>query len=266
MDALLVERNGTLEREEYGGGYDAAKPHALYSGTKSFWGVAALAAQREGLLALDERVAQTFASWEADDRKSRVTLRMLLQLTAGFGFGGLGASVPTYDAALAMTLRTDPGTRFTYGGIALQVFGAVLARKLEPLRVTPVQYLRERVLHSAGVNVAAWRTLRDGTNPLPTGAQLTARSWLAYGRWVLAHRAELDECFHGSAANPRYGLAWWLGAKGAPPDLVYASGAGGQALYLIPSRALVIVRFGNSASPKHEAFLRTMERELRFDR
>jgi CubicO group peptidase (beta-lactamase class C family) len=258
MDALLIERGGALEREEYGSGYDAASPHALYSGTKSFWGVAALIAQREGLLDLDEHVAQTCASWKDDDRKRRVTLRMLLQLTAGFGFGGLGASVPTYDAALAMPLRNDPGTQFTYGGIALQVFGAVLTQKLEPLRMTPVQYLRERVLDPAGVRIAAWRTLRDGANPLPTGAQLTGRDWLAYGTWVLAHRDELDECFRGSDTNPRYGLAWWLGAKGAPPDLVYASGAGGQALYLIASQALAIVRFGNSASPKHDVFLRRL--------
>lgn len=256
LHALVVSRNGSIVHEVYGGGYDADKAHALYSGTKSFWGVAAIAAHRDRLLDLDECVARTFPAWEQDERKSRVTLRMLLQLTAGFGFGGLGASVPTYEAALAMPLRNEPGTRFTYGGIALQVFGAVLARKLEPRGLAPVAYLRERVLDPAGVRVATWRALPDGSNTLPTGAQLTARDWLAYGLWVLAQGDALDECFHGSGANPRYGLGWWLGAKGAPPDLFYASGAGGQALYLAPSRQCAIVHFGNSASYKHEAFAR----------
>jgi CubicO group peptidase (beta-lactamase class C family) len=258
LHALLVARDGRIERETYGTGYGPDAPHALYSGTKSFWGPAALAAQREGLLDLDERVAQTFAQWESDERKARVTLRMLLSLTAGFGFGGLGASVPTYEAALAMPLRSEPGTRFVYGGIALQVFGAVLARKLEPLGLTPVEFLRSRVLDQAGCAVASWRALSDGTQPLPTGAQLGARSWLAYGTWVLAHRGDLAACFSGSQANGRYGLGWWLAPKGAPPDLVYASGAAGQGLYLAPSQRLVAVHFGKSASFKHDAFLRRL--------
>jgi hypothetical protein len=37
---------------------------------------------------------------------------------------------------------------------------------------------------------------------------------------------------------------------------VYASGSGGQAMYLVPSQKLVIVRFGNGGSFNHEAFLR----------
>jgi CubicO group peptidase (beta-lactamase class C family) len=256
LHALLVARDGELLTELYDGGYDAAKPHPLYSGTKSFWGVAALLAQRDDLLELDEPVSRTFDAWTLDERKSRVTLRMLLQLTAGFGFGGLGASVPTYEAALGMPLRNEPGATFVYGGIALQVFGAVLAHKLKERGLAPLRYLQSRVLDPAGIAVASWRTLPDGTNTLPTGAQLTARSWLAYGEWILQHHGELAECFHGSTANPRYGLGWWLGAKHAPEDLVYASGAAGQALYAVPSQRLVIVHFGKSSSYKHEAFLR----------
>lgn len=256
LHALLVSRRGNLELEAYRGGDDLDTPHPLYSGAKSFWGVAALCAQQDGLLDLDERVAQTLTQWEDRERGSMVTLRMLLNLTAGFGFGGLGSAVPVYERALAMPLKNEPGTRFTYGGIALQVFGAVMARKLDSRRMTPHEYLRARVLVPAGVTVASWRTLADGTHPLPTGAQMTARNWLAFGLWVLQHYRDLQPCFEGSAANPRYGLCWWLGAKGAPADLFYASGAGGQALYIVPSHDVVIVRFGKNASYRHETFLK----------
>ena len=257
-EALVVSHEGTTIASDYGGTFAARTPHALYSGTKSFWGPAALAAQADGLLELDETVASTIESWRDDPWKRRVTLRMLLALTAGFGFGGLGSAVPLYDRALDMTLKNEPGTAFTYGGISLQVFGAVLARKLLPNGQTPHDYLRERVLKSAGVEVAKWRTLSDGTRPLPTGAFLTADNWLAYGRFVLRERDSLAECFTGSAPNPRYGLGWWLAPTGGPADLVYASGAGGQALYLVPSLDLAIVRFGKSASYKHETFLKRL--------
>jgi CubicO group peptidase (beta-lactamase class C family) len=91
---------------------------------------------------------------------------------------------------------------------------------------------------------------------LPTGASLSIRDWLAYGRFVIAQRNSLAACFEGSPVNARYGLGWWLGARAAPPDLVYASGSAGQALYLVPSSGLMIARFGKSASYRHEAFLK----------
>jgi hypothetical protein len=42
----------------------------------------------------------------------------------------------------------------------------------------------------------------------------------------------------------------------APQDLVYASGSGGQALYVVPSLELTIVHFGASASFRHETFFK----------
>ncbi len=256
--ALVVRHGERVVFERYAAGYGDDKPHALYSGTKAFWGVLALHAQADGLLELDEPVARTVESWREDERKARVTLRELLQLTSGIGFGGLGNAVPTYDRALAVAIKDEPGSVFTYGGIPLQVFGAVLARKLAGRGLTPHEYLRERVLDPAGVAVASWRTLKDGTQPLPTGAFLTARDWLRWGAYVSGVRGELAECFTGSAANPRYGLAWWLSPLAAYRDIVYASGAGGQVLYIIPGENAVVVRFGASASFKHDAFLKRL--------
>jgi CubicO group peptidase (beta-lactamase class C family) len=192
----------------------------------------------------------------------------LLTLTSGIGFGGLGSAVPPYERALATPIKDEPGERFTYGGIPLQVFGAVLARKLEPRGLTPHAYLRERLLDPIGVHVGSWRTLKDGTQPLPTGAFLTARDWLKYGRFVrdggrfdgraLVREETFARTFTGSRANEHYGLGWWLRPLPAPPDIVYASGSGGQAMYVIPSARTVVVKFGQSASYKHDAFLKRL--------
>jgi CubicO group peptidase (beta-lactamase class C family) len=258
LDALVITRGSKPIAQEYANGFDGNAPHPLYSGTKSFWGVTALFASADGLLSLDEPVASTLEAWRDDAWKRRVTIRMLLSLTAGFGFGGLGASVPTFERAIATPLRDEPGTRFTYGGIPLQVFGAVLTRKLASRKITPHEYLRERILDPAGIAVAKWRTLSDGTQPLPTGASLSAQDWLAYGRFVMEQRASLAPCFEGSEANARYGLGWWLRVRGAPADLVYASGSAGQALYLVPSLDVAVVHFGKSSSYRHEAFLKKL--------
>lgn len=256
LHALVVARDGRVVDEAYAEGYDGSKAHALYSGTKSFWGITAITAEREGILRLDERVADTFAHWSVEPWKKRVTLRHLLQLTSGIGFGGLGAAVPTYAKALDVELKNEPGATFTYGGIPLQVFGAVLARKLEPRGETPHEYLKRKILDPIGMRIEKWRTLADKTNPLPTGAYIAAPEWLKYGRFVCEHNDEFAECFRGSEANARYGLGWWLGTPNAPPDLFYASGAAGQAMYVVPSLRTIIVHFGNSSSYKHDAFLK----------
>jgi CubicO group peptidase (beta-lactamase class C family) len=263
LHALLVQRGDEIVFERYAGGYDADKPHALYSGTKSFWGVLAVAAQHDGLLDVDEPVSHTLPEWSAG-AKACVRLRDLLQLTSGIGFGGLGASVPSFDKAAAVELKDEPRATFTYGGIPLQVFGAVLARKLAPRGFSPNDYLHERILDPIGMRVASWRTLKDGTQPLPTGAFVTAREWRKFGLLVrdggtwekktIVPPASLARCFTGSDANPRYGLGWWVSPLAQHPDVVYASGAGGQAMYVVPSAGAVIVKFGGSASYKHDAY------------
>jgi len=246
QQALVVSRGGSIVHESYSTDFNASMPHALYSGTKSFWGIAALEARAEGLLDLDERV------------KDGITVRMLLNLTAGYGFGGLGSAVPTFEHALEIAPKNSPGSTFTYGGIPLQVFGAFFTERLRPQNMTPHDYLRERVLEPAGVTVASWRTLKDGTHPLPTGAFLRAHDWLAYGTYVLAQRERYADAFIGSERNARYGLAWWLSGPKLPPDLFYASGSGGQALYVIPSQELVAVRLCDSGSPNHPATVKTI--------
>lgn len=269
LHALIVVRDGHIEAEVYGSGWGATQPHPLYSGAKSFWGVAAVVAQSEGLLDLDETVGATFPTWQVDPWRARVTLRMLLQMTAGVGFGGLGNAVPTYEASLQTMLKREPETGFTYSGIPLQIFGAVFAAKLAPLDLTPHAFLRERILDPIGMTIGSWRELSDGTNPLPTGASVAAREWLKYGaliggrgvyhgKQIVAGDA-LAQCFVPTAIAPRYGLGWWLGgSKNGPSDIAYASGAAGQALYLIPSQKLVVVHLAKSTSWDHNAFLKRL--------
>lgn len=273
LHALVVSRNGRLAFECYGETYASDRTHAIYSGTKSFWGVLAAAAQDDGILSLDEPVAQTLGEWSSDRAKKQITIRQLLNLTAGFGFGGLGKTVPLAKAALKTPLKNAPGTTFTYGGIPLQIFGEVLRRKLSPRGLDPHTYLRQRILDPIGLRIDAWRTLSDGTHPLPTGAILAPAEWIKFGQLVLERgaykgkpvlsRSAIDACFQPSDVNPQYGLGFWLSPFEDARDVVYASGSGGQALYVLWGAQTVVVHFGESRSWKHETFLKRLlsERE-----
>lgn len=257
LHALVVATSNETLFETYESGYRPDVPHPIYSGTKSFWGTAALCAVNDGLFDLDEPVVGVIPEFAGDIRRG-ITARMLLSMTAGYGFGGLGASVPTYEKALTIPLKNRPGEIFTYGGIPLQVFGAFFARVLQSRGETPHEYLQRRVLESARVRIDEWRTLSDGAHPLPTGVQLRASEWLAYGRYMLKHTKENAEALRGTSANARYGLCWWLAPAGVPDDTFYASGSAGQGLYIVPSHDLVIVHFAKSTSYKHDALLKKL--------
>lgn len=266
-EALLIVRDGTVVHERYAPGYDPESAHALYSGTKSFWGVCAGVAREDGLLRLDETVGETFPSWSRGERAA-VTVRELLSLTSGIGFGGLGGAVPTYERALGVELEHAPGSTFTYGGIPLQIFGAILSHKLRAQNLTPQGYLRAKLLAPIGCEVSRWRSLADGTQPLPTGAFLTARAWARFGALIaaegrfdgarLASAETIGDALRGSVSNPHYGLGWWLDPLGREDGVVYASGSGGQAMYVLRSERTVVVRLGAGGSFDHKAFLRSL--------
>ncbi len=273
--SMLVMIDGEVVFEDYPNGGSVGRPHELASGTKSFCGVLAAAATADGLLRFDEKVSDTIVEWKEDPGKDAITIRHLLSLTSGLETGGERGRVPGYADAVGAFLIAEPGKRFMYGAVPFQVFGEVMRRKLLPRGEGPLDYLKTRLFEPLGLKVGRWRTDRDGYPHMPSGAALTARNWALFGELVrlggtwegeeIVPAALLDECFCGTAANPAYGLTWWLKAdiaerlrneivplargsdllregKGIPDDLVFAAGAGKQRLYVSRSLNLVVVR------------------------
>lgn len=269
--ALLVMVDGQILFEDYPGRGRPSRAHELASGTKSFSGVMAVAAVQDGLLSLEEPLAQTLTEWQGDPWRSQINLRQLLHLTSGIPGGNL-ARPPTYQAALETPAEAPPDTRFSYGPIPFQIFGELMRRKLKG---DPLEYLTRRIFEPIGLEYAFWRRGPDGHPHLPSGAFLTARNWARFGelvrqggRWQgqqVVDEALLQKCFEPSRVNPIYGLTWWLGrpispaqraaigrvgqgidalagTPGLPDDLVIAAGAGDQRLYISRKLKLVVVR------------------------
>jgi CubicO group peptidase (beta-lactamase class C family) len=267
--SVLIRQDGVVVCEAYanGGGADAAWP--IHSGTKSFNGVIAAAAAQDGLLTLDEPVSKTLAEWRGDPAKAAVTIRQLLQLTSGLG--GRAFPAPDFEAAVIQPFAAPTGT-FQYAAAPFQVFGAVMRRKLEAAGrdPDPTNYLKTRILDPIGMSWAGWRRTPGGDAMLDQGANLTAREWAKYGEFVrgggrvdgkpIVDPATFATLFQGSAANPAYGVTWWLPMANdapdvvtarldlrgheadLPADMVIAAGAGDQRLYVVPSCRLTVVR------------------------
>jgi CubicO group peptidase (beta-lactamase class C family) len=268
-EALLIYEAGQLVSAGYANGFKAGTAHYLASGSKSFLCALGAAAVSDGLLAWDEPVAQTLPEWQADPQKATVTVRQLLALTSGLLPGRVQAGSNSYQQALQARLIAPPATRFVYGQNSFYVFAEVVKRKLNGEDV--LDYLNRRVLQPAGVGTLVLRRDAAGNPDFAGSGALTAQAWAQFGQFLLYQgqgivAAEaLQACFTGSAVNPHYGLGLWLYydlapqveifttlinapqgivAGSAPPQIIVAAGLHNQRLFVIPSRQMVVVRFG----------------------
>jgi CubicO group peptidase (beta-lactamase class C family) len=294
--SVLVMQNGRTIFEHYANGGSARGRWPIFSGTKSFWGIAALAAVRDGLFKLDDPVSDTITEWKSDPRKSQITIRELLSQTDGIE-GASRLQRPSIRDRNAMAIRlpavAEPGSAFIYGPSHLQIFSELLRRKLKGRDV--IGYFEARVSNRLGLGRLNYKKDARG-NPLPaTGFELTAREWARLGDLILGRgsyhgrqilpAALLREAFAGSSANSAYGLTFWLNqqapgareadmermldlkwqntqwtnvcvCKDAPADMVVALGSGYQRLFVIPSLEAIVVRQGSNAGFSDARFLR----------
>src|SRR5207249_6995821 len=294
--SMLVMQNGRTIFEHYANGGSSGGRWPIFSGTKSFWGIAALAAVHEGLFRVEDPVSDTITEWKIDPRKSRITIRQLLSQTDGVeGASSLQrASIRDRNTmAIRWPSIAEPGASFIYGPSHLQIFSELLRRKLGG-RGT-VAYFERHVSDRLGLCRLNYKKVARGNPLLATGFELTAREWARLGELVLGNgnyhwrqivSADLlREAFASSPANPSYGLTFWLNrqapngqeddmermldlqwqsaqwtgiciSKDAPADMVVALGSGYQRLFIIPSMNALIVRQGSNARFSDAHFLR----------
>jgi CubicO group peptidase (beta-lactamase class C family) len=291
--ALLIKQHGRILHESYPNGGDRDEANRIFSGTKGFWGLAAMAAIEDGLIRLDEHVADTLPEWKEHHGKSEITIEQLLCFT-----GGLERCLKLHEdglkdrnqLAMARPLVAAPGKSFIYGPSQLQVFHEVLKRKLKK---SPTHYLEKHVLSPLGLGAQRYLPDASGNPLLAAGFMMTARQWAKMGSLLLdkgdpvIKTASFETLTAGSQANPAYSFGFWNNravdhpeareidieaqlerdwnrqswhhvclCKDAPSDLIACIGSSYQRLYAIPSRGLVIVRMGQNAKFSDSDFLR----------
>lgn len=242
-------------------------PHELASGTKSFWGTLALILEQNQLLQLSDTLGSVIEEWSAQP-KGLITLQQLLTLSSGLdgstveGETGLG-KVPTFAQSVSAARQIDAaGQVFHYGPTPFQVFGEYLRRRF---RCDPLKLAEQHIFKPANLRYHSWKRGSDGQVHLPSGARLTAKQWLNFGTWILGQAGNFSKLFQGTAANPAYGLTWWLNRPvsasieqhlsknmravtrlAADPTLaknIYvAAGLGDQRLFVIPEWNMVVSR------------------------
>jgi len=247
-DALLIWRGARLILAERFEDRDRRARAWSASMVKTVVALLVGVAIDEGAIrSVDQPAATLLPEWRGDAR-SRITIRDMLVMASGLDHPPSTSTADGVRAALALKAVDPPGALFDYNTQNVTLLMEMLSRATPNLLARADDWMRVGLL-----------LLRRG---LWNGRQLVDAGWIGH---MLAP----------SSPNPGYGYLTWIGSPpgarrsygpkvafqaihSAPflaPDVAYLDGFGGQRVYVIPSRDLVIVRTGGTRPDFDDAII-----------
>lgn len=283
--AIVVMKDGRIIAERYADDIGVDTPLLGFSATKSVISALTGILVRQGRLQLDQPAP--VAAWRnPDDPRHAITIDELLRHTAGLALGSslqasLGAVFEPVNRmkfmetdmaafAEAASLATPPGSVWNYHDGNYLILSKLI---LDATGGTPADLLRfARAELFAPLGMRHVTLEFDGAGTPEGSSQMlaSARDWARFGMLylddgIVGGRRILPEGWVGYSASPTpnafvgYGAGFWTnqgdspGAKyrdahGWPRDAFFAKGSIGQYVIVIPSRHLVIARFGRTVN------------------
>src|SRR5262245_61259040 len=261
--SLLVARHGRLVYERYFGDGGNETAFDVRSVTKSVVSaLTGIAISEHVLPGIDVAITGYLEpTYHVQPTDTGITVRHLLTMTSGFewdddrDYNPWILSEDRVQYLLDRPQASVPGSAFTYDSAAVHVLGVVLQRASG---IPLPQFADERLFRSLGAAGVAWEPLDRGTVNGGSGIALRGRDLLKLGQLYLQHglsgeRSVVPAGWVDSTTQPQfawrddygaqrrvtYGMLWWV--SDAPPSAYFAWGYGGQFVYVVPARDLVVV-------------------------
>jgi len=267
LRAVVVLRDGRVAAQRYYNGADARSLHDIRSAGKSVTALLAGIAADQGRLRLDQPAVRCLPAARGgalDGARLSDLLSMRSGLDADDERGESPGNEDRLDAAadpaafaLAVPRREPPGTRYLYNSLTAYLVGLCV----ENASGQALDAFAERRLF-APLGIVDWRWQRDagghakGQGNLSLNAGDFARIGqmaLDGGRWQgreIVRAGTLDELLAPRvrirASDPyadEYGYFWYRKLQrigGHEFEVIFASGNGGNKLYLVPALRMVV--------------------------
>jgi CubicO group peptidase (beta-lactamase class C family) len=271
--ALLVVYDGQLVAEKYAPGYDQHTPMLGWSVSKSLTAALVGILVKQGLLDINDPAP--VPEWKGSP-KENITIKQLLQQTSGLAFREIydrpsevvemlfsQGDMAAYAAG--RPLKHEPGTVFNYCGGNSNILGRMIRDIVGEKEYAAFPY--RALFHKIGMNSLLLEPDAAGVYIASSYSYATARDFARFGllyynngNWngeQILPEQWIQESIQPATADPRkhYGYQFWLNGfaegdtlrrwyPGVPADMYFADGYGGQDIYIIPSKKLVVVRLG----------------------
>jgi CubicO group peptidase (beta-lactamase class C family) len=283
---LLVARHGRIVGEWYFAGKDEESTQEVFSATKSFTSLLVGIAQDDGDLDIDEPASDQITEWQGTDSEV-VTIRNLLSNDSGRSWSLVQDYVQLVQApdktgfAIGLTQEQPPGEVWAYNNAAIQTLEQVL--EVATGEQTP-DFAQARVLDPLGMDDSVLRADGEGNGLAFMGLSSTCRDMARFGQLLLQDGTWDGEQIVSSEylaeattpsqeLNTAYGYLIWLNRKGllagatnptsgrrstpedqaqmvpgAPEELFWALGLGGQVVQVDKETDTVVVRLGTAVT------------------
>ena len=260
LHSVLMLRGDKLFFEKYWAPYTSDTPHRMYSVTKSFVAVAIGCLIDDGLLRLDDCIADFFPDKlppEPDPLLKRQTIRDMLTMRTCFE--GFGWFLPEVTDRVKFYFSQKPvkvpGTIFNYDSCGSYVLG-VLVERLSGMSL--LEYLRRKILDTiGGFENAEMLLTPDGTSWGDSALICTPRALLNFAKFVMnlgywegnrllsaeylkqATTKQTDNCCTDSVNYNRWGYGYQIWMQQG--SSFYFNGMGGQFAICVPDKNLIFV-------------------------
>ena len=276
--SMLIVRNGHLVAEEYFNGTHKDSLNPLRGATNIITSALIGIAIDEGFIKNEFEPLINFIT-DIDSAKRDITIQNLLTMTSGIrwdestggDFGDWLDSGDHLNYVLNRPLAEPPGHRFQYNSAGVHLLSLVIA---EATGMSLLDFADENLFKPLGITSRKWEVdssgfpfaghglhlrpidlaklgvliLQDG---MSGDTELVSSDWLGKSVRTQFHLGEIH-----SNLQLNYGYLWWVESKQSN-EVWLAWGNGGQFIYCMPDRNLVIVTTTALASlPRQEALAR----------
>ena len=269
--AVLVVYNNQIVAEKYAEGFNQDSKFLGWSMTKSITSAMVGILAREGKINVNQ--SNLFPEWEKDER-SKITLNNLLQMNSGLEW------VEDYNTISDVTkmlflendmasvqlnkpLIGEPNNSWNYSSGTTNLISKFIRNQFK----THQEYLDfwyAELIDKIGMSSMVVETDAIGNYVGSSYSWATTRDWAKFGllylnngNWngeqILTENWVKYTKTPTNTSNGEYGAQFWLNAGGVysdvPKDLFSCNGYQGQYVFVIPSKNLVVVRFGLAENP-----------------
>ena len=258
VESVVVVRDNRLLFEYYKAGAGSDAPRDVQSVTKSVVSIAVGAAIGKGVLSsIDQSVPELVAKVAAlSERtaKTKLTFRHLLSMTAGFAPTGRVTRKQSDDPVFLLEREraAEPGTQFFYDNHASNLLTSTLELAIrEPL----LKFTNENLFAPLGIRTPEWEVGQNRHAYGASGLRLRTRDMALLGQLLLEQGSWrgtqlLPAAFVAEATSPHssggppsgmpYGYGWWVTPSTQGAQTCFASGFGGQFIWVHNPLRLVI--------------------------
>jgi hypothetical protein len=284
--AVLILYKDHLLAEKYTSGFTENTKFLGWSMTKSITSAVLGVLERQGKIDLNRD--HLFPEWENDER-SQITLNNLLQMKSSLEWEEdyskisdvtrmLFLAEDMTEVQLHKPLVGEPGEIWNYSSGTSNLLSGYIRDRFESQQEYLNFWYRE-LIDKIGMHSMTVEADLAGNYVGSSYSWATARDWAKFGLLYLNRgnwigEQILNEDWVDYTVQPvegsdgEYGAHFWLNAGGkypdVPRDLFSANGFQGQHVFIIPSKDLVIVRFGLAEHPEFDlnVFLREIIESL----